>query len=272
MRLSGGINFRKHTYHFALPAVGIPYLSEIEEHFHRPCSRHTHRETQLLILVEGAIGIWADDHSVAVRAGQACAIPPGLSHHVGAGDADPRAVYIDVRLGPATGPLHGFLCNERLSLLTASPDAVATVRRNLAAAVRASGPGQSAGVMATLWRFAAEVSGASPREESPSIDPRLVAVEQFMKERLSADISVDDLATISGLSRSQLCRLYAKTFNQSPAARLRQLRVKQAEHLLAHSTLSVKEVARVCGFACQNHFSRVYHELTGHTPTERRKH
>lgn len=272
MQLSGGLNFRKHAYTLALPAVGIPFLAEIEEHWHRPCSRHAHEETQLIVLLAGAMSVWTDAGQTVFRAGQACAIPPGVTHYVGAGDEDPKTEFIDVRFAKSTGPLHRFLCDgDRVAVWTAPAKTIERVRRELATAVRSSGRGQAAQVLAILWQLAADLSGSESREEPSGIDRRLAAAERFMKERLAATISVDDLATISGVSRSQLCRLYAKAFGQSPAARLRQLRVDQAGHLLAHSTLSVKEVARVCGFACQNHFSRVYHEMTGKTPTAGRR-
>jgi AraC-like DNA-binding protein len=268
MQLSGGLNFRKHAYTLALPAVGIPFLAEIEEHWHRPCGKHAHAETQLIVLLAGSMRVWAEDHNVTFSASQVCTIPPGVTHYVEAGSADPQTVYIDIRFARSTGPLQGFLCDgDRLSVWTAPAESLDHTRRDLATAVRASGRGQAARVLSILWQLAADLAGSEPRDDSPTLDRRLASAERFMKERLAEAISVDDLATISGLSRSQLCRLYAKAFNQSPAARLRQLRIEQAEHLLAHSTLSVKEVARVCGFACQNHFSRVFHELTGKTPT-----
>jgi AraC-like DNA-binding protein len=271
MQLSGGLNFRKHAYTLALPAVGIAFLAEIEEHWHRPCNRHAHEETQFIVLLEGAIRVWTDAGPTVFRAGQACAIPPGVVHYVGAGDDDPRTTYIDTRFGRSTGPIEPFLFDgDRVTVHDLGDESVTRYRRDMATAVRSAGGAQPARVLATLWQLLADLSGSAPRDDSPGIDRRLASAERFMKERLAQPISVDDLATISGLSRSQLCRLYARTFKQSPAARLRQLRIEQAEHLLAHSTLSVKEVARVCGFACQNHFSRVYSETTGRTPSAAR--
>ena len=71
----------------------------------------------------------------------------------------------------------------------------------------------------------------------------------------------------AGLSRSQLTRLYAKYLGIGPAERLRQLRIEKAREMLRGSTLSIKQIAHVCGFTCPNHFCRVFQQVTGGTPT-----
>ncbi len=275
MKLSGGQNFRHVRYNQSIPEVGLPFVAEVEEHLHSPCGRHYHREVQVLVILSGSMRIDSDDHWITVPAGAACAIPPRLNHWVGAGDANAvETVYIDFRMDETVGPLHGFIDHgDRLRVHTGDPKNAIAIARDLADALRATGQTRTAGVMAALWSLAGCVSQGESAvvAHDPALDRRLIAAERFMRERLATEISVDDLATITGLSRSQLTRLYAKSFSKSPAARLRQLRIEQADHLLKHSSLSVKEVAHVCGFACPNHFSRVYHEELGMTPTDRRK-
>jgi len=275
MRTSSTPESRLVHYSQALPGVGVPFLAEIEEHFHKPCGRHDHQETQVLVILEGAMRIWAGDHFVTAAAGQACVIPPGLLHWVGADDVrNVRILFIDFRVAASAGALHDFLnARDQLQIRSGHRARINQTAKQLANLVRTGGAAQSARVMAALWSLVGELSGEDEdsSEVNTGIDRRLLAAERLMKEQLSREISVDDLAAATGLSRSQLCRLYAKSFQQSPAARLRQLRIEQADHLLTHSTLSIKEVSHVCGFACPNHFSRVYHEAMGTTPTDRRK-
>jgi len=275
MRTNSTPESRLVHYSQALPGVGVPFLAEIEEHFHKPCGRHDHQETQVLVILEGAMHIWAGDHSVTAAAGQACVIPPGLLHWVGAADErNVRIEFVDFRVATLAGALHDFLhARDQLQVRSGQRGRVNQTARRLASLIHTGGAAKTAGVMAALWSLVGELSGEDQEssEASAGIDRRLLAAERLMKEQLSREISVDDLAVATGLSRSQLCRLYAKSFQQSPAARLRQLRIEQADHLLTHSTLSIKEVSHVCGFACPNHFSRVYHEAMGTTPTDRRK-
>lgn len=272
MQLSNGQNYRNLRYTLALPAMGVPYLAEIEEHFHRACQRHVHEETQVLVLLEGALRVEGYDREVVARAGDACVIPPRLSHFVGAAAKDPKVVYLDLRVNVNSGPVAAFVQGDELAVRPGDVSAVQTAVRQVAKAAGSVTAGRSARVMSAVWLVLAELTGeSSAGDETGESDRRLGACERYMKERLSHEISVDDLAALSGLSRSQLSRLYVRHFNQSPAARLRQLRIEQAKHLLHYSTLSVKEVARVCGFVCANHFSRVYHHATGSSPTAGRR-
>ena len=41
MQLPNGQNYRNLAYTLALPAMGVPFLAEIEEHWHRPCGRRS---------------------------------------------------------------------------------------------------------------------------------------------------------------------------------------------------------------------------------------
>lgn len=283
MKVTGEAAYRKVFYGLSLPSIGVPYVAEVEAHFHRPGNRHAHDETQVIAMLAGSMRVTAGGQEIIARAGDAWIMPPKVSHFVGPGDGAAGTVYIDARFAPSAGPIHTLLCSEgKLVVRSTGLEALAQTARQLSSAVRSSGPGQSAHVMAILWQMMAELSAtAEPviatgiptgtaTTDAPDVDRRLLAAERYMMNRLNRDISVDDLAEVSGLSRSQLCRLYAKSFRQSPAARLRHLRIEQAQHLLQHSTLSVKEVAHVCGFSCPNHFSRVYHGLTGKTPTDGR--
>ncbi len=271
--------YRKVLYGLSLPAIGVPYVAEVEAHFLRPGNRHTHDETQVIAMLAGSMRVTAGEQEIIARAGDAWITPPKLSHFVGPGDSGGATLYIDARFAPSAEPIHTLLCDSgKLVVRSAELETLSQIARQLAGAVRSSGPGQAAHVMAVLWQMMAELSAtAEPvialgtaTNDAPDIDRRLLAAERYMMNRLNREISVDDLAEVSGLSRSQLCRLYAKSFRQSPAARLRHLRIEQAQHLLQHSTLSVKEVAHVCGFSCPNHFSRVYRGLTGRTPTHGR--
>ena len=90
-----------------------------------------------------------------------------------------------------------------------------------------------------------------------------------LRDAAPGEVGLDPapIAEAVGLSRSQLTRLSVRHRGVGPAEMLRRARVDRARHLLRTSTLAIKEVARVCGFVSQNHFSRVYFETTGTRPS-----
>ena len=66
----------------------------------------------------------------------------------------------------------------------------------------------------------------------------------FMEKNMgNMDISVDDLMTTMGMSRSSLTRKMHELFNLSPKDFLQAARIKHACSLLTQTDLSVKEVA-----------------------------
>lgn len=103
------------------------------------------------------------------------------------------------------------------------------------------------------------------------IDRRLQAAERFMADHLTQPIGSEHVARACGLSISQLNRLYRQHRSVTPARHLMAMRLEMARELLPASLLTLKQIARECGFTCVNHFSRVFRQHVGMTPGEYRQ-
>ncbi|MGN0466543.1 MAG: helix-turn-helix domain-containing protein [Lachnospiraceae bacterium] len=84
----------------------------------------------------------------------------------------------------------------------------------------------------------------------------------------SFPITVDDIATYVGISRSHLYRAFMQTLGLSPKQYLSDFRLKQACHLLKHSDLSITAVANSVGYENNLYFSKMFHKKKGMTPSE----
>lgn len=94
---------------------------------------------------------------------------------------------------------------------------------------------------------------------------------QHFKEVMSdPDASVDLLAGKLGLGRSQFYRKIKALTNYSPVELMRQLRLKQARHLLTTTEKNISEIAYEVGFSSPAYFSKCYREAFNETPTELR--
>ncbi|MDB5295458.1 MAG: AraC family transcriptional regulator [Phycisphaerales bacterium] len=265
----------------AAPEFGIPYLSEASLTMAAPHDRHSHAEIQVLWVVEGEMGMEVGPDRLRVGPGGGLVLSPGQRHRVvppGPPGAEPpaRARIVDLRLrdDPAL-PTAAFARRVAAGVIhPGDPATVADAARRLRATLDAAGPARSARMMSAVWELLGELvvkpvplptpgGGSAP----PGPDMRLAAAERYMADHLSDPIGVDAVAAAVGLSRSQLTRLAARHRGVGPAELLRRLRVDRARHLLRGSTLAIKEIARVCGFVSQNHFSRVYFEVTGTRPS-----
>ncbi len=100
--------------------------------------------------------------------------------------------------------------------------------------------------------------------------------EQFLKRLLDifenhiseADYSTESFASEIGMSRSNLHRKLQALTNQPTHEFLRTLRLKRAAQLLIKSTGSVTEVAYSVGFNNLSHFTKIFRQQFGQTPSE----
>jgi AraC-like DNA-binding protein len=84
--------------------------------------------------------------------------------------------------------------------------------------------------------------------------------------RLEAPIRIEELATVTRLSKSHFSRAFKLSFRVSPHAYIMTLRLSRARTLLSESDEQISQIAMACGFADQAHFSRVFHRKEGCPP------
>lgn len=90
----------------------------------------------------------------------------------------------------------------------------------------------------------------------------------FMRNNLFRPIALRQLAEQSGLGTSRFSQLFRQHFGTSPMHYLNQLRIQQAQVLLAYSPLPVKEIARQTGFQSVHYFTRAFKRASGLAPAE----
>lgn len=266
----------------AAPEVGIPYLAEASLQIVAAHDRHSHDEIQVLWVLDGDMGMEIGRACVHVRAGQGLILLPGCRHRVVLPPdmTQARSQIIDLRLvddrtQPMPAFVHGLPAHVAIG---GEASTVLAAAERLRVAQSASGPARTARMLSAVWDLLAGLSAAEVTADVSAVvasaqdtaERRLLLAEQFMADHLSDPIGVEAVAEHVGLSRSQLTRLMVERRGAGPAQALRRLRVDRARFLLRQSTLSIKEIARVCGFASQHHFSRVFFQITGQRPTTAR--
>lgn len=113
--------------------------------------------------------------------------------------------------------------------------------------------------------------GFHPIEDQPR-DPFIEKAEQAILANLSQeDFSVNALADILCLSRSQVNRKIKATTGLSTSLFIRHIRLLEARQLLKSSDLSVSEILYQVGFKSPAYFSQVYKNQFGRNPSDERK-
>ncbi|HET7314178.1 MAG TPA: AraC family transcriptional regulator [Salinisphaera sp.] len=100
------------------------------------------------------------------------------------------------------------------------------------------------------------------------LDEKLQRVLDYVRAHLDCPMSVTALAALAEMSRSHFTRHFTACEGQPPAEFIMQERMRKASRLLATEALSVGEVARQCGFADPNYFSKVFRRNFDISPTE----
>ena len=97
-------------------------------------------------------------------------------------------------------------------------------------------------------------------------DWRVERAVKLMYDRLSAPVSVQQLARQLGVSVSQLDRAFAKHSHMTAARAWREIRLLHARWLLLNSSRTIARIARECGFADSAHLNRRFRQAFGETP------
>lgn len=96
---------------------------------------------------------------------------------------------------------------------------------------------------------------------------------RYIDQNYRQKLSNSHLADIACMSIEGLSKMFKYHVGSSPAAYVTQIRVKQASHLLLHSTEAIDRIAMATGFPNRHYFSRVFKQVTNESPAEfRRRH
>ncbi|GGH64585.1 hypothetical protein HNQ91_002264 [Filimonas zeae] len=88
----------------------------------------------------------------------------------------------------------------------------------------------------------------------------------------NVSLSLKEVSKDLDMNPSYLSREFSRYFdNLSYGEYIRKIRIERAIELLTHSSYALTEIAYLTGFSDQSHFTRIFKQQTGKTPTEYKK-
>ncbi len=93
----------------------------------------------------------------------------------------------------------------------------------------------------------------------------------YISTNYKNNITLEDLADMTGLSPSYFSRLFKNTTGFGFKEYITIIRLKESQSKLIHTDKSICEIAYECGFNDSNYFSSVFKELNGLSPIKYRK-
>lgn len=100
---------------------------------------------------------------------------------------------------------------------------------------------------------------------------RLRRVLAHIEASLGGPITLENLASVAGLSRYHFGRVFRSATGEAPLAFVAQRRVERARMMLRDSSLPLSEIARQTGFASPAYFSTAFRRVTGMAPSDYRR-
>ena len=102
-------------------------------------------------------------------------------------------------------------------------------------------------------------------------DEEVAKAVSFIFNKLPANISVDDVAEATNLSRRALEVRFRKSINHTIADETRRIRINNSKKLLRETDFSVARIAVMTGFSSTPYFSATFSKMTGLSPLSYRK-
>lgn len=167
-------------------------------------------------------------------------------------------------------PLGKEFTRQDLALLAGGPEIRGQLELHLY-------PGGQSGWCLT-WKKAlraadGSIAGLSGISRDLSIGPdssdelrQLSTVLDHVRNHLSDSLTLDDIATATGLSTFQIGQRIKRLFGISPYQYIIRCRIDSARHLLANTELPLSEIALSCGFSDQSAFTRQFKRSVGIPP------
>ena len=140
-----------------------------------------------------------------------------------------------------------------------------------------AGTQESALVADTAWTsLAALLLRASGRSSPLTVQGGLAGwqlrrVTEHIQDRLSEDVSLADLANLTGLSPRHLCTAFRQSMGLPPHRWQIERRVERAKAMLTDPAGTITDVALACGFGTPSHFATMFRQATGCTPSAWRR-
>ncbi|WP_185932748.1 helix-turn-helix domain-containing protein [Streptomyces sp. WAC 01325] len=113
--------------------------------------------------------------------------------------------------------------------------------------------------------------GQADQETYRMTSHRVRSVTNYMRERLSEPLSLDDLARQASMSRFHFLRVFRESTGKTPHQFLTELRINAARQALERGDDTIALVGRRCGFTNPSHFSAAFRRFCGCSPAQYRK-
>lgn len=111
----------------------------------------------------------------------------------------------------------------------------------------------------------------SSEETSGAPNSALMKALDYINFNFASPISMDELCSVSGVSKQYLCRLFRKALSSRPMEYIAKRRIQAAKELLTGTDMTIEDIAAETGFCTSSYLCKLFKKYEGITPTHFRK-
>ena len=130
----------------------------------------------------------------------------------------------------------------------------------------AKGAGDELKLLSLVYQLCAEI-GRIFEKDYFSKDTRMFDAKRYMDIHFKDSGCLTDAIAQSGLSSRRFNDLFKNNFDTTPNRYLTARRIEHAKLMLETKSLTVTEIAELCGFSDVYYFSKVFKQLCGISPS-----
>lgn len=225
--------------------------------------RHEHDSLQLCAVLEGEFVEEFGATAIDCAAASVVLRPPQALHQDTFRSAAVRTLLVEFARGPRFDALFAA---ARLPMTLPGPEYTAAARE-LTRELRNTDIASGTALEGAVLQLAARLIRAAGQPAGGWIARARRRIDEMLPRRVDADA----LAAELHVSRSYLFETFRHTEGKTIGEYVVERRLERARALLSDSSVPLGEIAAVCGFADQSHFTRTFRGESGETPGQFRR-
>lgn len=242
---------------------------------------HWHVEYEMIIVKKGRLKLILDGKSFYVNEGESAFISGGVVHGGIPEDCeyycivfDLAALFKDVAL--CSKSVAKFLTNaDSFTGVYGAERKQSAIMCEILYSMQNKENGYDLNVIGFLWQllgaFVSEPVLSAGEQINKSQRQKLKDVLGYIRKNIDKNITLEELADVSGMSPRYFCRVFKSMTGRTPIEYVNYYRVETACQMLITTGESVTDIALNCGFNDMSYFSKIFKKLKGISPSKFRQ-
>lgn len=242
---------------------------------------HWHVEYEMIIVKKGRLKLILDGKSFYVNEGESAFISGGVVH----GGIPEECEYYCIVFDLASLFKDVALCSKSVAIFLTNADCFtgvygaerkqSAIMREILYSMQNRDNGYDLNVIGLLWKllgaFVSEPVISEGEQINKSQRQKLKDVLSYIRKNIDKNITLEELAQVSGMSPRYFCRVFKSMTGRTPIEYVNYYRIETASQMLITTGERVTDIALNCGFNDMSYFSKMFKKLKGISPSKFRQ-